>query len=41
MFYQSVMVSTISYAVVCWGAGIKARDANRLDKLKRQGLMAI
>ncbi|TWW53956.1 hypothetical protein D4764_0170350 [Takifugu flavidus] len=33
MFYQSVMTSTIFYAVVCWGAGIKAKDANRLNKL--------
>ncbi|TWW59308.1 hypothetical protein D4764_06G0008380 [Takifugu flavidus] len=33
MFYQSVMASTIFFAVVCWGAGIKAKDANRLNKL--------
>ncbi|TWW80440.1 hypothetical protein D4764_01G0002550 [Takifugu flavidus] len=37
MFYQSVMASTIFFAAVCWGAGIKAKDANRLNKLiKRQ-----
>ncbi|TWW73441.1 hypothetical protein D4764_15G0008350 [Takifugu flavidus] len=33
MFYQSVMANTIFFAVVCWGAGIKAKDANRLNKL--------
>ncbi|TWW75415.1 hypothetical protein D4764_13G0000770 [Takifugu flavidus] len=33
MFYQSVMASIIVFAVVCWGAGIKAKDANRLNKL--------
>lgn len=37
MFY-SVMASTIFFAAVCWGAGIKAQDANRLDKLiKKEG----
>ncbi|TWW69419.1 hypothetical protein D4764_18G0002250 [Takifugu flavidus] len=30
---KSVMTSTIFSAVVCWGAGIKAKDANRLNKL--------
>lgn len=35
MFYQSVMVSTIFFVVVCWGAGIKAKDANILDKLNK------
>ncbi|TWW65156.1 hypothetical protein D4764_21G0000560 [Takifugu flavidus] len=33
MFYQSVMASTIFFAAVCWGAGIKAKDANRFNKL--------
>ncbi|TWW55984.1 hypothetical protein D4764_09G0010340 [Takifugu flavidus] len=33
MFYQSVMASTIFFAVVCWGAGIKAKDTNKLNKL--------
>ncbi|TWW56005.1 hypothetical protein D4764_09G0010550 [Takifugu flavidus] len=34
MFYQSVsLASTIFFAAVCWGAGIKAKDANRLNKL--------
>ncbi|TWW77716.1 hypothetical protein D4764_12G0011060 [Takifugu flavidus] len=33
VFYQSVMASTIFFAVVRWGAGIKAKDANRLNKL--------
>ena len=33
MFYQSVVASTIFFAVVSWGAGIKAKDANRLNKL--------
>ncbi|TWW59213.1 hypothetical protein D4764_06G0007430 [Takifugu flavidus] len=37
-FYQSVMASTIFFAVVCWGAGIKAKDANRLNKrIKKAG----
>ncbi|XP_078802203.1 uncharacterized protein LOC144991899 [Oryzias latipes] len=36
MFYQSVMASTIFFAAVCWGAGIKAKDANRLNKLIRK-----
>ena len=34
MLYQSV-VSTIFFAVVWRGAGIKAKDANRLNKLKK------
>lgn len=33
MFHQSVVVSTVFSAVVCWGDGIKAKDANRLNKL--------
>ena len=33
MFYQSVVASTIFFAVVSWGAGIKAKDAHRLNKL--------
>ncbi len=33
MFYQSVMASTLFFVVVCWGAGIKKKDANRLNKL--------
>ena len=33
MFYQSVVASTIFFTVVSWGAGIKAKDANRLNKL--------
>ncbi|TWW77216.1 hypothetical protein D4764_12G0006060 [Takifugu flavidus] len=38
MFYQSVMASTIFFAAVCWGAGIKAKDANRLNKpIKKAG----
>ncbi|TWW54867.1 hypothetical protein D4764_0229500 [Takifugu flavidus] len=32
MFYQSVMASTIFFAAVCWGTGIKAKDANRLNR---------
>ena len=37
MFYQSVVASTIFLAVVSWGAGIKARDANKLNKLRKKG----
>ena len=33
MFYQSVVASTIFFAVVSWGAGIRTKDANRLNKL--------
>ncbi|TWW73405.1 hypothetical protein D4764_15G0007990 [Takifugu flavidus] len=33
MFYQSVMASTTFFAVACFGAGIKAKDANSLKKL--------
>ncbi|XP_059209473.1 immunoglobulin lambda-like polypeptide 1 [Centropristis striata] len=33
---QSVVASTIFFAVVSWGVGIKARDANRLNKLIRK-----
>ena len=33
MFYQSVVMSTIFFTVVSWGAGIKAKDANRLNTL--------
>ena len=33
MFYESVVVSTIFFAVVSWGAGIKAKDTNRVNKL--------
>ena len=33
MFYQSVVASTIFFAVVSWGVGIRTKDANRLNKL--------
>uniref|UniRef100_A0A8C4SHZ3 TIR domain-containing protein n=1 Tax=Erpetoichthys calabaricus TaxID=27687 RepID=A0A8C4SHZ3_ERPCA len=33
MFYQTVVASTLFYAVVCWGGSIKKKDASRLDKL--------
>ena len=36
MFYQSIVASTIFFAAVSWGAGIKAKDANRLNKLVRK-----
>ena len=32
MFYESVVASTVFFAVVSWGAGIKAKDTNRLNK---------
>ncbi|TWW79070.1 hypothetical protein D4764_10G0001000 [Takifugu flavidus] len=38
MFYQSVLASTIFFAAVCWGAGIKAKDANRLNKLIKKAV---
>ena len=38
MFYESVVASTVFFAVVSWGAGIKAKDANRLNKgIKKAG----
>ena len=37
MFYQSVVTSTIFFPVVSWGAGIKVKDANRLNELKKTG----
>src|SRR4029434_7834747 len=36
MFYQSVVASVLSYAVVCWGGSIKKRGAGRLDRLGRK-----
>ena len=36
MFYQSVVASTVFFAVVSWGVGIKAKDANRLNKLREK-----
>ena len=36
MFYQSVVVSPIFFPVVYWATGIKAKDANRLNKLIRK-----
>lgn len=41
MFYQSVVASVIFFAVVCWGQGIKAADANRLDKLIKKAASVI
>ena len=37
-FYDSVVVSAVFYAVVCWGCGSSERDRTRLNKLvKRAG----
>lgn len=33
LFYQYVVASTVIFAVMCWGADFKAKDANRLNKL--------
>ena len=41
MFYQSVVASTIFFAVVSWGAGIKAKDANRLNKLFKKARFVV
>ncbi|MBN3314359.1 RTJK polymerase, partial [Atractosteus spatula] len=41
MFYHSVVVSAIFYAVVCWGSGIRAVDSNRLNKLIRRASSVI
>ena len=35
-FYQSMVASTLFFAVVCWGGGIKAGEANRLNRLVKR-----
>ena len=35
-FYQSAVASTIFFAAVSWGVGIKGKAANRLNKLIRK-----
>lgn len=35
-FYQSVVASTLFFAVVCWWGGIKTGEANRINKLVRK-----
>ncbi|XP_077578764.1 uncharacterized protein LOC144200462 [Stigmatopora nigra] len=35
-FYDTVVASTVFYAVVCWGSGSTERDRNRLNKLIRR-----
>ncbi|TWW54883.1 hypothetical protein D4764_0125760 [Takifugu flavidus] len=36
MFYQSVVASVLSYAVVCWGGSATKADLSRLEKLIRR-----
>lgn len=36
MFYQTVVASTLFFAVVCWVAGINRKDANKL-KIGKEG----
>ncbi|TWW74205.1 putative RNA-directed DNA polymerase from transposon BS [Takifugu flavidus] len=36
MFYQSVVASILSYAVVCWGGSATKADLSRLEKLIRR-----
>ena len=36
MFYESVVASSILFAVVCWGSTLRVADANRLNKLIRK-----
>ena len=36
MFYQSVVSSVLSYAIVCWGGGARKRDMDRLNRLVRR-----
>ena len=38
MLYQSVVASTIFFAVVFWGVGIKVEDANILNKLIKKAV---
>lgn len=33
MFYQSVVASSLFYAVLCWGSGAKVKHTNQLNKL--------
>ncbi|XP_077475191.1 battenin isoform X3 [Stigmatopora argus] len=35
-FYNTVVASTVFYAVLCWGCGSTERDRNRLNKLVRR-----
>ncbi|KAI3366545.1 hypothetical protein L3Q82_000677 [Scortum barcoo] len=32
-FYETVVVSVVSYAVVCWGGGCSVQDKKRLNRL--------
>ncbi|KAI3361502.1 hypothetical protein L3Q82_013653 [Scortum barcoo] len=32
-FYETVVASVVSYAVVCWGGGCSERDKKRLNRL--------
>lgn len=36
MFYQSVVASTLFYAVVCCGGKLKSRDTTQLNKVVRK-----
>ncbi len=36
IFYQSTVASALFFAVVCWGGGIRAGEASRLNKLVRK-----
>lgn len=36
MLYQSVLASTLFFAVECWGGNIKGRDADRISKLVKK-----
>lgn len=36
MFYQCVVASVITYAVVCWGSSASKTDVHRLEKLIRK-----
>ena len=36
MFYQSVVASTILFAVVCWGSRLRAADTNKISRIIRK-----
>ena len=36
MFYQSVVASSIFFAVVCWGSRLRAADANKISRIIRE-----
>lgn len=40
-FNESVVLSAIFYAVVCWSSIIIARDTNRLNKIIKKAILTL